>query len=79
MDYDDNGATNFLAGLLAGAVLGAGAALLLAPDSGKKTRRRLHRAAEDLRETASDRWDEIADEVRDRVEEVLDGARKRLS
>jgi gas vesicle protein len=78
MDYDDNGAANFLAGLVAGAVIGAGVALVLAPDSGKKTRKRIHRAADDLRETATDRWDEIADEVRDRVEEALAGAKKRI-
>ncbi len=80
MEYDDEARLfNFLAGLVCGAAIGAGIALVLAPGSGKKTRRRIHRVAGDLRETAADRWDEIAEEVRDRVEEALEGARSRLS
>lgn len=79
MEYDDARTFNFLTGLVCGAAIGAGIALVLAPDSGKKTRKRLHRAAGDLRETASDRWDELADEMKDRVEEVMQGARSRFS
>ncbi len=67
----------FLSGLVCGVAIGAAVALLVAPESGKKTRRRLQRAAGDLKETANDRWDEVAGDVRNRVEEVLDGARKR--
>jgi gas vesicle protein len=78
MEYDDNGYLNFMAGMVCGAVIGAGVALLMAPDSGKKTRKRLGRAADDLRESASDRWDEIADDVRDRVEEALATAKKKV-
>lgn len=80
MEYDDDARVfNFVSGLICGAAIGAGVALLMAPDSGKKTRKRIGRAAEDLREDASDRWDELADEVRDRVEEALSGAKKRFS
>jgi gas vesicle protein len=80
MDHEeDTHVTSFLSGLICGAAIGAAVALLMAPDSGRKTRKRIHRAAEDLRETATDRWDEVADDVRDRVEEVLDGARKRMN
>lgn len=69
----------FVAGLICGAAIGAGVAILMAPDSGIKTRKRLQKAAVDLRETAADRWDDVAEDVKDRVEEVLDGARKRFS
>ncbi|MEX1256256.1 MAG: YtxH domain-containing protein [Gemmatimonadota bacterium] len=69
----------FVAGLICGAAIGAGVAILMAPDSGRKTRKRLQKAAVDLRETAADRWDDVAEDVKDRVEEVLDGARKRFS
>ncbi len=80
MEYDDDARLfDFLAGLVCGAAIGAGVALVLAPDSGRKTRRRLHKVAGDLRETAADRWDEIADDVRGRVEEALHGARGRFS
>jgi gas vesicle protein len=80
MEYDDDARLfNFLSGLICGAAIGAGVALLMAPDSGRKTRKRIHRAAEDLRDTASDRWDDISDEVRDKVDEALSTARKRFS
>lgn len=78
MEYDDGGYFNFVAGMVCGAVIGAGVALLLAPDSGRKTRKRLGRAADDLRESATDRWDEIADDVRGRVEDALATARKKV-
>lgn len=76
---DEQGAFNFFAGLVCGLTIGAGFALMLAPDSGKKTRKRLHRAAGDLRENATDRWEEIADQVRDRVEEALQGTKGKFS
>ena len=80
MEYDDEARLfNFLAGVVCGALIGAGVALALAPDSGRKTRRRLQRAAGDLRETAADRWEEIAEDVRGKVEEALEGAKNRLS
>jgi gas vesicle protein len=80
MEYDDDARVfNFISGLMAGAALGAGLALLMAPSAGKKTRKRITRGAEDLRERATDRWDELADDVRDRVDEALATARKRFS
>jgi gas vesicle protein len=78
MRYEDGGQFNFVAGIVVGALIGAGAALLMAPDSGKKTRKRLGRAADDLKESAADRWDEIADDVRDKVDEALATAKKRV-
>jgi gas vesicle protein len=54
MDRDDR---NFgmvaIFSFLAGGAVGAGLALLLAPQSGKKTRRQLREIAEDLSEQAS--------------------------
>lgn len=80
MDYDDDGRLfNFFAGLICGLTIGAGVALVLAPESGKRTRRRIQKVAGDLRETASDRWEELAEDVRDRVEDALQGARSRFS
>ncbi len=80
MEYDDDARLfNFLSGLICGAAIGAGVALLMAPDSGRKTRKRIHRAADDLRDTATDRWEDITEEVRDKVDEALTTARKRFS
>ncbi len=80
MEYDDDARIfNFVSGLVAGAALGAGLALLMAPTTGKKARKRITRGAEDLKERAADRWEELADDVRDRVDEALATARKRFS
>lgn len=64
----------FAAGLLLGALIGAGVALMLAPQSGEDTRRLLRRRAKKLAADAQDRFDDIKDrirEVRRRGEEVL--------
>lgn len=49
---DKNVVTNFLAGLGLGALLGAAAALLLAPKAGVETRHDIAEAADDLRNKA---------------------------
>jgi gas vesicle protein len=80
MDYDDEArAFNFAAGLLLGAAIGAGVALLMAPDSGRKTRRRIRRVAGDFADTSQDRWGELSDDVRTRVDDAVKVARRRLN
>ena len=51
------------AGLLVGALIGAGTALLLAPQSGQETRTLLRRKARFARHRASDAWDDLAGEL----------------
>ena len=75
----DDQLVGFVAGLLLGAAIGATAALLSAPQSGRRTRRKLGRAAVEIRKSSGDRWDDVAEEVRNRVDDALQGARKRLS
>lgn len=92
MGHRGNG---FIAGTLlltAGAFLGAGAALLLAPQAGKKTRKDLNRYAKKAIDGAEGVVGDVADTVSgvvntvgDRAEEMLDkgkdlahGARKDL-
>ncbi|MDR0954838.1 MAG: YtxH domain-containing protein [Rikenellaceae bacterium] len=48
---------------LGGAALGAVAGLLLAPESGKKTRRRVQRFYEDERDRLIDTYQQVRDEV----------------
>lgn len=69
MYYDeDNGTVSFVAGVLVGVVIGASVALLTAPQSGRKTRRRLFKAVSTARDSAGDRWVDLADDVRSAVE-----------
>ena len=68
----------FVSGLLLGAIIGAGVALLTAPEPGYRTRKRLKRAAVGLKDSASHRLDDIAEEVKGKVDEVIKGARTRF-
>lgn len=80
MEYDHEAQVlNFLSGLVIGAVIGAGVAMLTAPQSGRRTRRRIRKVAGDFRETATDRWDDLADDVKVRVDDAIQGARKKFA
>ena len=68
----------FVSGLLLGAVIGAGIALLAAPESGRKTRKRLRRAADGITKSATYRLDDLADEMKGKVDEVVKVARTRF-
>jgi gas vesicle protein len=71
---DESGAVKFTAGLLLGVVVGASLALLTAPQSGRKTRRRLVRAVSSARDQAADRWGDLTDEV----QQAVRAGRKRI-
>jgi gas vesicle protein len=53
-DRDENYRVEILASFLVGGIVGAGLALLLAPQSGRKTRAQLRDMAEDATDYASD-------------------------
>ncbi|HXY18503.1 MAG TPA: YtxH domain-containing protein [Gemmatimonadales bacterium] len=57
-------ARTFAAGLILGALVGAGLALLLAPQTGAETRRTLARRARQLTGDARDRYEEARERVR---------------
>jgi gas vesicle protein len=70
---------------LAGLAIGAGLALLLAPQSGDELRRRIRRtarraqhAAEDMARDATERAQEIAQDVKGRAEDIVTEARHEL-
>lgn len=73
---DENNLRGFLAGLmlvaglLIGSLIGAGVTLLLAPQSGKKTRRQIWRKGRDLREQATDAVDDTVAQVRAKARQV---------
>jgi gas vesicle protein len=69
-----HGRAGFMAGLVFGAVLGAGLALVLAPDRGEKTRGRLRRRMRSLRDDA---WDSI-DQAGTRTKKELSRRKRRL-
>lgn len=54
----------FVLGFTFGLAVGAGAAILLAPQSGRRTRRAIQRAAEDWRDSATEKWRDVRDETR---------------
>jgi gas vesicle protein len=54
----------FTAGALLGAALGAGAALLFAPQSGARTRHDLAKRGRHLRTRTSDAWEDLRHELR---------------
>jgi gas vesicle protein len=63
-----------LGGFLVGLLIGAGAALLLAPQSGEETREQLVERGKKLRDDARSR----AEDLRDRVEDGYERAKERL-
>ncbi|MEX0906862.1 MAG: YtxH domain-containing protein, partial [Gemmatimonadota bacterium] len=75
MYYDEeSSALSFVAGMLLGAAVGASLALLTAPQSGRKTRKRLIRGISTARDAAGDQWEDLADEVQG----VVRKGRKRI-
>ncbi len=71
-------AVSFVSGLILGAIIGAGVAMLTAPQPGKKTRKRLRKSARRLQGTAADRLDELAGDIKEKVDEAVVAARTRL-
>lgn len=68
------GAAAFVGGLVVGALVGAGVALLLAPESGEATRRRVRRKLEDVRDGAR----EQIEDARDQLDDWRDDAHREL-
>ncbi len=61
---DHDTGKGFAAGLLLGALIGAGVALLFAPQSGEDTRRLIRKKARRFANDARDRYDDLKDRVR---------------
>ena len=65
-----HGVRNFMAGLAVGALLGAGIALLYAPDRGTNTRRRLGRRIRRLRDQSGQSVEELKAALRKEMRRV---------
>lgn len=66
----------FAAGVALGGLIGAGTALLLAPQSGRRTRRKLRRTAEDLGDRAEETVEHAADDARHYADEARRAAER---
>jgi gas vesicle protein len=64
MSDEGGSARPFAAGLIIGGLLGAGLALLFAPQSGSETRRLLRRRARKLAAEVEDRYDDVKARIR---------------
>lgn len=69
---------SFVSGLVLGAVIGAGVAVLTAPQPGRKTRKKLRKVARRARGETANRLDDLAAELKVRVDESVNAARERL-
>jgi gas vesicle protein len=69
---------SFVTGLLIGAALGAGVALLLAPASGEETRRVIRRKARSVGDEVGDGWISARDEARRVLQEKKEALRRRV-
>jgi gas vesicle protein len=86
MADNDSDLGAFLAGFLIGGLIGAGAALLLAPQSGEETREMLRERSIELKgraeQAASDirtKAESTIHEGRERIDEVVESTRQRVS
>lgn len=64
VERDSSGVAMFSAGLMLGVAVGAGLALLLAPQSGDETRRLITRRAKRLGEHVSESVEDLRDDIR---------------
>lgn len=81
-EYDDDfahsGGAGLVVGLILGALIGAGVTLLVAPERGEVTRRRLARRARTLTDDARDHVGEWADDARRQLRRQRRRLRKRI-
>jgi gas vesicle protein len=70
-DQDSTGSGMFVLGALAGALVGAGVALLMAPKSGAEVRNDLSQSYSSARDAASRRYRDLADKATAKFDEKV--------
>ncbi len=73
---DGNNAGGFLAGLLIGGMAGAGAMLLLAPQSGKRTRTKIQHQGVELRDQAVETLEDTVAQARVKARQITADVRE---
>lgn len=73
-EFDERDLGAFLAGMAVGGLVGAGLALLYAPASGKRTRGRIRRAAEDLGDAAEEKVQYAVEDAKRAAEDAKKAA-----
>ena len=74
----DSSNSMFLLGALAGALVGAGVALLMAPKTGAQMRRELNSGLNTAKDAAARRYREVADKASQGYRELADKAGQKL-
>ena len=75
-DQDLDRGMNSMTSFIMGAAIGAGIALLLAPDRGSETRRRVGQTMKRFGSQVNDRFGDVKDNVRSAVESGRDAFRR---
>ena len=73
-DEGHSAGTVFLSFLIGG-IVGAGVALLLAPQSGRETRRKIREFTDDVKDKAED----VVEQIKDRISETVHSGKDYLS
>lgn len=84
MDNNDSNFGSFLAGFLFGGLVGAAVALILAPQSGRATRKQIADLGNDMRDESLERFEEVRDmadtyarEYREKAESLVNETKDR--
>lgn len=75
-DQDLDRGMNSMTSFIMGAAIGAGIALLLAPDRGSETRRRVGQTMKRFGSQVNDRFDDVKENVRSAVDSGRDAFRR---
>jgi gas vesicle protein len=75
-DHSGSAAMGFVAGMLIGGLASAGAMLLMAPQSGRRTRVQIRRKSMELRDQAMDSMEDAVEQVRTTSQQITANVQK---
>ncbi len=70
--------SNFLTGIVIGAIVGAAAGVLLAPESGEETRKKIADKTSGLKEDLETKFQEISEKIKNLENEALTGFKEKF-